>query len=231
MGTRRYLANAVLVVTTTTGTGTYTLGSAVTGYFKPDDGPLISGGRYSYVAVDSLDAPTIREVGEGILTDAGTEWTLSRAVIHGSLSAGVAGSSAINWASGTKYVFLTALAQNTPQYDTDGMLRALNIPKAWVVFNGSTITASAGVASVTDNGVGDFTVNFAESFSSTLYAIIGTPSLTSSDGAITTVQPRSDTSQIAAGSCRMVCSYDNTGAGRILVDAPYMSAVFLGVTA
>lgn len=228
MGTRNLLGDAILVTTLTTGTGTYTLASAVTGHFGPDDIPLVSGGRYSYVAVDSLDAPTIREIGQGVLTDAGADWTLTRATIRKSLSAGIAGTSAINWSSGTKYVYLTALAGDTPQYHTDGMLDGLNIPRAWVVFNGSTITASAGVASVTDNGVGDFTVNFADSFASANYAILGTPSLVSSDGAITTLQPRSDTSQIAASACRMICSYDNTGVARVLVDAPYMSATFLG---
>lgn len=228
MGTRNLLGDAVLVTTLTTGTGTYTLGSAVTGHFKPDDIPLVSGGRYSYVAVDSLDAPTIREIGQGVLTDAGADWTLTRATIRKSLSAGIAGTSAINWSSGTKYVYLTALAGDTPQYHTDGMLDGLNIPKAWVVFNGSTIIASAGIASVTDNGVGDATFNFSEPFASAAYAIFGTASLINSDGAITTFQPRSDTSQISASACRMICSYDATASGRTLVDAAYMSAAFFG---
>lgn len=230
MGTRRLLGDRILVTTTTTGTGTYTLGPAVTGYFAPADLPLVSTGRYSYVAVDSLTAPTIVETGEGVLTSGGS-WTLTRATIRQSLSAGVAGTSAINWSAGTKYVFLAPLAANTPQYHTDGMLDALNIPKAWVAFSGASIIASAGVASVTDNGAGDFTVNFSEPFAGANYAIFGTASLIDTDGAITTLQPRSDTSQIAAGACRMVCSYDNTGAGRTLVDASYMCAAFYGTLA
>lgn len=122
MGTRNGLGDAVLFSTTTTGTGTYSVGAAVTGYFAPADAsPSLDGVRVSYVAVDSLTAPTIREVGEGVLAS-GTPWTLTRATIRRSLTGGVAGSSAINWSAGTKYIFLTAIAANTPQFDTDGWL-------------------------------------------------------------------------------------------------------------
>ena len=50
------------------------------------------------------------------------------------------------------------------------------IAKAWVVFNGQgtvAIQASYNVSSVTDNGLGDYTVNFVASFSNTEYAIAG----------------------------------------------------------
>jgi hypothetical protein len=121
MGTPVVLADAVLVTTATTGTGTYALGSAVTGYFHPSDHSL-NGSRVSYVVVDSLTTPTIREVGEGVLAS-GSPWTLTRATIRRSLTGGVAGGSAINWAAGTKYVFLAPIAANSPQYDTAGELR------------------------------------------------------------------------------------------------------------
>lgn len=47
--------------------------------------------------------------------------------------------------------------------------------KAWVVFDGSAGTpdstkAHAGVSSITDNGVGDYTINWANAFASTNYA-------------------------------------------------------------
>ena len=123
MGTPNVLADSVLVSTTTTGTGTYSLGSAVAGYFHPtDNATSLNGKRVSYVVVDSLSAPTIRELGEGVLTS-GSPWTLTRATIRRSLSGGVAGGSAINWAAGTKYIFITALAANAVQLDTDGWAR------------------------------------------------------------------------------------------------------------
>jgi hypothetical protein len=227
MPTPRVFADAVLFTTTTTGTGTLSVGNAVDGYFAPADVSGLNGSRVPYVIVDSLTAPTKREHGEGVLAT-GTPWTMTRATIRASLSGGVAGASAINWAAGTKYVFLSPSAATLAALDMDGGLKAMNAPKAWVVHSGSAISDSYGVASVTDNGVGDLTVNFEIAFTSANYAIIGTVSLLASDGAITTIQPRSDTSQIAAGSCRLNCSYDASASGRTLVDAAYMCAAFFG---
>jgi len=50
-------------------------------------------------------------------------------------------------------------------------------PKAWVVFNGTgtvAIDASYNVTSITDNGVGDYTVNFTTAFADGFYAGMGT---------------------------------------------------------
>lgn len=227
MPTPRVFADAVLFTTTTTGTGTLSVGNAVDGYFAPADISGLNGARVPYVIVDSLTAPTKREHGEGVLST-GTPWTMTRATIHRSLSAGVAGASAINWAAGTKYVFLSPSMETLAALDMDGGLFAINSPKAWVVHNGSVIVDSYGVSSVTDNGKGDLTVNFEISFASASYCILGTASVISSDGAITTVQPRSDTSQINAHFCRLNCAYDVSASGRTLVDASYMSAAFFG---
>ena len=52
---------------------------------------------------------------------------------------------------------------------------AANPVKAWVNFNGQgslSIRSSFNVASVTDNGVGDFTINFTTNMSSTDYATV-----------------------------------------------------------
>lgn len=49
-------------------------------------------------------------------------------------------------------------------------------PKAWVKFNGTgtpAILASYNVASITDRGVGKYTVNFTVPFSSAQYAVVG----------------------------------------------------------
>lgn len=127
MGTPNLLGDAVLFTSTTTGAGTYAVGNPVAGYFAAWDAGIASGSRVGYTAVDSLTAPTAREVGEGVLSGSGTSWTLTRATIRASLLAGVAGSSAINWPSGTRYIFLTNLAVNTPQYDTDGWLRTTKL--------------------------------------------------------------------------------------------------------
>ncbi len=118
MGTRTILADAVLITTQTTGTGTYSLGDALTGHCHPADVPITSGSRISDTVVDNLTAPTLRETGEGVLSS-GSPWTLTRATIRRSLNGRVASGSAIYWPVGTRYLYVTPLAANTPQYDTD----------------------------------------------------------------------------------------------------------------
>jgi hypothetical protein len=51
--------------------------------------------------------------------------------------------------------------------------------RAWVNFNGTgtvAIRASFNVSSITDNGTGDYTVNFTNAMPDTNYAVIGTSS-------------------------------------------------------
>lgn len=68
---------------------------------------------------------------------------------------------------------------------TDGKLPVSIIPsapvaKAWVVFDASTgtpvIADSFNVTSITDNGVGDFTINFTTAFANTNYCVIASAS-------------------------------------------------------
>ena len=60
--------------------------------------------------------------------------------------------------------------------DTSGTAANLGIPgaaKAWVNFNGTgtvSIRASYNVSSITDNGTGQYTINFTNAFSDTNYA-------------------------------------------------------------
>lgn len=46
---------------------------------------------------------------------------------------------------------------------------------AWITWNGvtNTIMASGGISSVTDNGVGDYTLNFTTAFADANYTVVG----------------------------------------------------------
>jgi hypothetical protein len=134
MGTRIVTANRVAFTSTTAGTGTYSVGSAVAGYFHPADAPVTSGSRVVYAALDNPTAPTIIEIGEGVLSS-GSPWTLTRARIIRTLNAGVAGSSAINWSAGTRTIFLSPDAASLPLLDTDG----------WIHTPGDLVLAANGV--------------------------------------------------------------------------------------
>ncbi len=57
-------------------------------------------------------------------------------------------------------------------------LSGINDAKAWVNFNGTgtvAIRASFNVTSITDNGTGDYTVNFTNAFADTNYIFTGNP--------------------------------------------------------
>jgi len=55
--------------------------------------------------------------------------------------------------------------------------------KAWVNFNGTgtvAIRASYNVSSITDNGTGDYTVNFTNAFADTSYSAVASSSISNS---------------------------------------------------
>lgn len=121
MGVPVYVGDRVLVTTTTTGTGTYSIdATAVTGYLTPAGAGVTSGVRVAYVVVDSLTNPATFEVGEGTYT-AGSPSTVTRALIVRNSSGGT---TAINWSAGTKYLFFAPSATRFVMYDSDGALFA-----------------------------------------------------------------------------------------------------------
>ena len=86
--------------------------------------------------------------------------------------------------------------------------RVLNSPfaaKAWVKWGvTTTIDASAGVSSITDNGTGDWTVNFSTAFSSANYAVAGIVEMSStSPGATLAAYMAVRSGGMAAGSVRV----------------------------
>lgn len=106
---------------------------------------------------------------------------------------------------------------------------AVNIAKAWVHFNGTgtvAINTSYNVSSITDNGVGDYTVNFTSAFVDANYVVAGTSNLdytnNSSNYNVYLSVPRQPNAQ-QAGSCRLATEYP---AGVGLYDCVAVRAVF-----
>lgn len=95
------LYNLARMTTATTGTGTITLGSAVSSYLSFADAGVQNGNTVTYAIVDGNN----REVGRGVYTSSGT--TLTRATILESTNS----NAAINL-SGNAEVFITAAAED-----------------------------------------------------------------------------------------------------------------------
>lgn len=93
--------------------------------------------------------------------------------------------------------------------------------KAWVSYNqiGNTVNESYNVTSVTDNSVGNFTVNFTNTFSTGLnYTVVGMTNSSGLGGSIVQLV----TNTAVSATFQVV---DNTGA---LIDASFIGLAFFG---
>jgi hypothetical protein len=109
------ISDRVKETTTTSGTGTYTLGGAITG-FETFTANLSDGDTTYYACTDNTDF----EVGLGTFTASGT--TLARTTILASSNSG----SAVDWAAGTRTIFCTLPAAKTVFLDASGNIIAAN---------------------------------------------------------------------------------------------------------
>jgi hypothetical protein len=166
------LDDRVQETTTTTGTGTVTLAGAVPGY---QSFSAIGNGNTTYYCITD---GTNWETGLGTYTASGT--TLARTTVIESSNS----NSLVNFPAGSKNVFVTYPASqavlltgtqtltnktlttpniNSAQFATVSGTAPIYPCRAWVNFNGTgtvAIRSSGNVTSITDNGVGVYTVNF-----------------------------------------------------------------------
>jgi hypothetical protein len=115
---------------------------------------------------------------------------------------GDTGISSIGALSGVTSV--SSASANTPVIMQDSGSNS-NTCRAWVNFNGTgtvAIRGSFNVSSITDNGTGDYTVNFTASLPDGNYALVGTAQQSAaSSPRVVSVQGSVQTTS----ACRIVC--------------------------
>ena len=122
--------------------------------------------------------------------------------------------------------------------DSSGVLATQNgmtgIAKAWILFDGTTSTptilGSFNVSSITDNGTGDYTINFTTAMANANYPTIATCSnTTSGTGLIATTNSNGvGVNYVTApttSATRMLIYARATGNN---TDSPYISVAILG---
>ena len=94
--------------------------------------------------------------------------------------------------------------------------------RAWVNFNGTgtvAIRESKNVSSITDNAIGDYTVNFTTAMPDVNYAGVVSASNESSSYPITRIH---DDVTVLSTSCRLLAQRNTSG---VNIDTPYVSFV------
>lgn len=142
------LKDRVKETTTTTGTGTVTLGGAATGF---QSFSVIGNGNTTYYAI--VDAATgAWEVGLGTYTASGT--TLSRTIVFESSNSG----SLVNFAAGTKEVFVTYPAERAVIGSQGLIENSATISQSYTInagnnaVSGGPVTVSDGVTVTVPDG-------------------------------------------------------------------------------
>ena len=100
---------------------------------------------------------------------------------------------------------MSTLRATTVTNPSGGQPTIDGLAKAWVNFNGTgtvAIRASLNVSSITDNGTGDYTVNFTTALADANYSIVGSSGSGNSFGSYGFNNPGAGT-RFAAGSCRI----------------------------
>jgi hypothetical protein len=127
----------------------------------------------------------------------------------------------------TNGTFILANASGNLQANSGyGSVATGYLCRAWVNFNGTgtvAIRASGNVTSITDNGTGDYTVNFTTAMPDTNYSVVGqahSPSVTNH----VFQAPTTSSANQAVSSVRCVTPLPNTG---LLSDAAFVEvAIF-----
>ena len=177
--TAHTLAVGQVILVTAAGTGyngTFRVATVATNSFTyvMTTAATAGGGSLSYTKKGLVKNPANESVAGNLYVDGAsvvvTSTVTGNQTISGNLA--VTGTTAL---TGIPTAPTPSVLTNTTQVATTAFVRADNNVKAWVSFNGTgtvAINASFNVTSITDNAVGDYTVNFTTAISDANYAVV-----------------------------------------------------------
>jgi hypothetical protein len=170
---------------------------------------------------------SIPNIGTSNTFSAGAKQTVSHSSTTAGLNVGPVAGDPSSLANGDVWLNSTTNALNAR---VNGGTHQLNTVKAWVNFNGTgtvAIRASMNVTSITDNGVGDYTVNFTTAMADANYATaLGFSfEVNQQHGVGFYGQPNtSAAATYLAGSCRF--SFYSGANSAATMDKAFISAIF-----
>ena len=229
--------DAVLFRAASSGTGDFVVSSAITGYRTPGAASVPNGATGSYRAFS--DDLTEWEQGTYVYTSGTT--TAARTVTANSLgttakinftaapqvgfvesAADLANASLL--LTGTVAAGLLPVASQADQEAASSVTTLVSpgrqryhpsAAKVWVEFTGTgtvTIRKSFNVSSITDNGTGDYTVNFTTAFSTADYSFAAIGRIDTGGGSsYSLIGVKRAADSLAAGSCNIVTSTTYVG--------------------
>jgi hypothetical protein len=203
--------------------------SPITQVIQPGQGTVGTTQLGNITAINSTTTMALRTVGTTAVTIDASQ-NVGIGITNPQTALGLASGNNISWGSSnfpyisgdnsTNFLAFGTQATERMRLDSVGNLlfnsgygsvaRAFGC-RAWVNFNGTgtvAIRASGNVSSITDNGTGNYTVNFATAMPDANYSLVSTSSLAAGNGAI--LFRNSGTAQTASSSAIGVIQY--TGA-------------------
>lgn len=131
-------------------------------------------GKTGIVTLVAADVSGVVSTSAANTYTAGAKQTVSHSATTAGLNVGPVAGNPSSLANGDVWLNSTTNAVNAR---VNGATHQLNTVKAWVNFNGTgtpAIRASMNVTSITDNGAGDYTINFTTAMSDANYATVVT---------------------------------------------------------
>jgi hypothetical protein len=182
----------------------------------------------------SLDSSANTTIGGNLIAQAGSASTPAIQAT-GDANTGIyfSGADAVDVATGGTQALQLDSSQNLKFNSGYGSVATAYGVRAWVNFNGRntlSIYDDGGVSSITDNGVGDYTVNFDFTMPDINYAFTGSASYAdASSNGIHTVEMRTGTARSTSkttSSIRLDVVYANATDNRTRFDYDEVNVVF-----